>query len=135
MELDLPHHEVWCRLGASPLHGVGVFAIVPIPAGTDVFGNDSGEIVWIEASDIVAQPTRSAKKRLYSDFAIRRGTLLGCPVNFNMLSVGWYVNEPGPGDEANLRITDEYAMIARRSIEAGEELTIVYATFSRDASL
>jgi hypothetical protein len=114
----------------SSIHGVGVFAIVPIPTGTDVFANDTGAIVWTEAAEIEALPTLSAHRRLYSDFAIRRGTQLGSPANFNLMSAGWYVNEPDPGSEANLRIADDYAMVARRDIEAGEELTIVYATFS-----
>jgi hypothetical protein len=113
----------------SSRHGVGVFAIVTIRQGTDVFGNDSGDIVWIEASKVETRTT-SEHRRLYHDFAIQRGTFLGCPVNFNQLSVGWYVNEPIAGEEANLRIGADFAMIASRDIAAGEELTISYSTFS-----
>lgn len=31
------NEEVWCRLAPSPLHGIGVFAIRDIPAGTTLF--------------------------------------------------------------------------------------------------
>jgi hypothetical protein len=127
---ELPHDGVWARLGVSSRHGVGVFAIVAIPQGTDVFGNDMGDIVWIEASKVETRPT-SEHRRLYHDFAIRRGPLLGCPANFNQLSVGWYVNEPMAGEDANLTIGADFAMIAGRDIAAGEELTITYSTFSR----
>jgi hypothetical protein len=127
---DLPHGGVWARLGASPHHGVGVFAIIAIPKGTDVFGNDLGDIIWIDAEDAQGA-TEDEHRRLYHDFAIQRGPLLGCPVNFNQLSVGWYVNEPNVDETANLIIGADFAMIADRDIAQGEELTIIYSTFSR----
>lgn len=130
MKPVLPHDGVWCRLGPSALHGIGVFAMIPIPKGVDVFANDAGDTTWIEAAEIATLPASSAQRQLYADFAIQRGTLLGCPPNFNRLSVGWYVNEPGRGGESNLEVAEDYAMVTRRDISAGEELTIVYATFS-----
>lgn len=130
MENDLPHTGVWCRLGVSRIYGVGVFAIVPIPAGTDVFANDPAQTVWIDAAEVERLPEDSPQRRLYRDFAIRRGGMLGCPVNFDVLTPGWYVNEPRAGEVANLEIGADYAMVARRDIAAGEELTIVYSTFS-----
>lgn len=130
MRSDLPHDGVWCRLGVSALHGIGVFAIVPIPRGTDVFANEIERTVWIEATAIEVLPPSSSQRRLYTDFAIRRGALLGCPANFNLLSVGWYVNEPLAGELPNLEVGEDDTMLARRDIVAGEELTIVYATFS-----
>lgn len=127
---DRPHDNVWARLGASDRHGVGVFAIVPIPAGTDIFANDQQEIVWIEADELDALPEESEQKRLYRDFAVRRGSALGCPANFNLLTVGWYLNEPDPGEKPNVTVAHDLTMTALRDIAVGEELTIVYATFS-----
>lgn len=129
-DLPPPHDGVWCRLGASRLHGVGVFAIVPIPRGTDVFANDPAETVWIDAAEIEGLPEDSEQRRLYRDFAIRKDGLLGCPPNFNRLTIGWYVNEPMPGEEPSLEVAPDYAMVTRRDIAIGEELTIVYSTFS-----
>jgi len=131
MTAELPHDRVWARLGVSTRHGVGVFAIAPIPRGTDVFASDEGEIIWVQAAEADALPDGSEQKRLYRDFAVRRGSVLGCPVNFNMLSVGWYVNEPLAGEQANLSVADDLAMVAVRDIAAGEELTVTYATFSK----
>lgn len=47
----LPHHCVYARLGASKIHGVGVFAIMPIPKGTVVFAGDDQPIIWIKITD------------------------------------------------------------------------------------
>ena len=128
MDRDLPHDGIWSRMGCSGIHGVGVFAIRDIPAGTNVFGNDTGAITWIDADEVAS--LLPGLRRLYQDFAIRDGGKLGCPENFNMMGVGWYVNEPLDGQPANLVIDRDFAMLAVRDIEEGEELTIVYKTFS-----
>lgn len=127
---ELPHEGVWARLGPSAIHGIGVLALRPIPAGTNIFANDGQPMVWVDAAAIAALPEGSPARRLYEDFAVRRGTEWGCPANFNVMSVGWYVNEPLPGATPNLTIARDLAMIARRDIAEGEELTIDYSTFS-----
>ena len=126
----LPHDQVWTRLGVSAIHGIGVFAIRPIAAGTNVFATDQREIVWIDAA-ILDSALTPAEVRLYEDFCIRRGGLLGCPASFNLLGVGWHVNEPAAGEVANLAVLDDYEMVAARDIAEGEELTVRYDTFSR----
>lgn len=131
MRAALPHDRVHARLGVSPIHGIGAFAIRAIPAGIDVFENDRRAIVWIDAADVTALPAESPERRFYIDFGIRHGGLIGCPAHFDLLSVGWYVNEPAAGDEANLIVAGDYQMLAARDIAAGEELTVRYDTFSR----
>ena len=130
MAAQLPHDGVLTRLGVSRIKGVGVFAIVPIAAGTDVFCNDRAALRWVDAEALDAGQLPSAQKNLYVDFAVRRGDRLGCPANFNLLTVGWYVNEPPDGIEPNLRAAPDCTLIARRDIAAGEELTVIYDTFS-----
>ncbi len=127
----LPHERVWARIGRSRIHGVGAVAIRPIPAGTNVFENDQRQIRWVAAADVAALPEDSPERRFYTDFGIRDGDRIGCPASFDLLSVGWYVNEPAPGDEPNLRASAGYELFAARDIAAGEELTVRYATFSR----
>jgi hypothetical protein len=56
------------------------------------------------------------QRSFYRDFAIRRGEQLGCPSNLNLLTVGWYVNEPGPGEEPNLASPPQFELIALRDI-------------------
>jgi hypothetical protein len=131
---DQPHSDVHARLQASPIHGVGVFAIRDIPVGTNVFGNDRRAINWIDAGALDQADLSAAERQLYLDFGVRKGSLIGCPENFNLLTVGWYVNQPVSGTGANLRANEQLDMIAARDIAAGEELTVSYALFSEPSS-
>ncbi len=129
----LPHVGALTRLGPSAIHGVGVFAIVPIFEGTQLFAHDDAEISWIEATLVDTADLGPLERALYVDFAIRRDGKLGCPISFDLLTPGWYVNQPLNGEAANLRSTRDFRMIAARDIFAGEELTICYADFNRGA--
>ena len=129
--MELPHEDVWARIGVSKIHGVGAVAIRDIPRGKNVFANDQRELVWVDSDAAASLPPDSPERRFYEDFGIRDGGRIGCPAHFDLLSVGWYCNEPTPGDEGNLRATSDYQMIAARDIAAGEELTIRYAEFSQ----
>lgn len=127
----LPHEGVFVRLGVSPIHGIGVFAQQPIEAGTNVFSNDTREISWLPNSLLADQSLLPFQRRLYEDFAIRRADELGCPANFNLLTVGWYLNEPTEGMEPNLVPAENFDLIALGDIQAGEELTVRYASFGK----
>lgn len=120
------------RLGRSPIHGIGVFAQQTIAAGTNVFANDDREIVWVSAEPPASLSLEPWQQAFYRDFAIRRGGKLGCPANFNLLTVAWYCNEPVPGDESNLAPSPDFSLIAARDIEAGEELTVRYANYAAE---
>ncbi|HEU0098484.1 MAG TPA: SET domain-containing protein [Allosphingosinicella sp.] len=130
MRSKLPHEAVFVRLGLSRVHGIGVFAIRPIPAGTDIFANDLVPLVWVSRAELDRAGLDPAERAFYHDFGISRGDRIGCPANFHNLTPGWYLNEPAPGAEANVESTANLAFIARRDIAEGEELTIVYESFS-----
>jgi hypothetical protein len=126
----LPHHGVYARLGVSDIHGIGVFAIRPIGAGTNLFANDSVALNWIEADALAGADMSDAERRLYHDFGINRGGRIGCPLNFNNLTPGWYLNEPPAGEPPNVSVDAELNFVACRDIAAGEELTVRYTQFS-----
>ena len=130
MTAELPHRSVYVRLGLSPRHGIGVFAIRSIPAGTNLFANDTVELVWVDRLALDSAGLTPAERRLYEDFGIARGDRIGCPINFHNLTPGWYLNEPAPGDQPNVRVDAELNFFARRDIAEGEELTVRYADFS-----
>jgi hypothetical protein len=130
MTPPLPHEQVYVRLGLSRIHGLGVLAIRPIPKGTNLFANDLVEMAWIEKARLDAADLTEAERSFYDDFGIHRGGRIGCPVNFNNLTPGWYLNEPAPGEEANVFSDENFSFFATRDIEAGEELTIRYLGFS-----
>src|SRR6478609_9938560 len=113
---DLPHHGVYARLGISSTHGIGVFAIRDIPDGTNIFANDRVELVWINRADLEASNPSPAERQFYHDFGIARGDAIGCPVNFHNLTPGWYLNEPAPGIEPNVRVDADLNFFAARDI-------------------
>lgn len=120
----LPHANVYTRLQPSKIHGVGVFAIRRIEKGTPLFVEDE-EIIWVDGSYVASLPKKF--KKLYDDFAIIRDGKYGCPVDFNRLTMGWYLND---SDDPNVIVDDDYDMSALRDIEEGEELTIDSSKFS-----
>lgn len=128
--MSLPHEGVLARLGLSPIHGIGVFAQQAIPAGTNVFANDQRALRWVRAEELEAAQLEPWQQAFYRDFAIRRGDELGCPASFDLLSAGWYCNQPALGDEPNLKPSSDFDLIAARDIAAGEELTVRYADFT-----
>jgi len=130
MAAKLPHEGVYVRLGPSAVHGIGVFAIRPIPAGTDIFANDGVPLVWVSKAELEQAALTEAERAFYRDFGINRGDRIGCPANFNNLTPGWYLNEPAPGAEANVESIGNLSFVARRDIAEGEELSIDYAGFS-----
>ena len=121
----LPHSAVYARLQASPLHGVGVFAIKDIPKGTYIFPEDDEELIWIHKrmlADLSAE-----ERKLYDDFCIISGDLYGCPKSFNTLTPAWYFNE---SSAPNVEADKDYRFYALRAITKGEELTVDYSSYS-----
>jgi hypothetical protein len=123
-----PDAESFTRLKPSPIHGIGVFAIREIPRGTNIFKDDRSEMVWVDRTEI--QRKGGEIRRLYEDFCVQDDGKYGCPNGFNNLTVAWYINEPSEGTEPNVECRDEYDFFAARDIEAGEELTVDYSTYS-----
>jgi hypothetical protein len=128
-----PHIGVYTRLGCSKVdkNGVGVFAIRGIKKDALLFRGDNEEFLWVEKASFGGQPR--AIRRLYDDFAVLDESQYCCPLNFNRLTVSWYLNEPAEGNEPNVRCEkgeEQYEFYALRAIKAGEELTVVYDTYS-----
>ena len=124
----MPHDGVYARVFCSPIHGVGVVAIRDIKQNTLIFRGDDADLIWIERRHLENSPPEI--KRLYDDFAVIQGDKYGCPANFNLLTPAWYLNEPKPGEEPNVRASENYEFFACRDIKNGEELTIRYCTYS-----
>lgn len=125
-----PHTKVYTRLRPSNVAegGVGVFAIREIKKGTLLFFSDNEEVLWVEKEVFAKEPKEI--RRLYSDFAVERDGRYGCPQNFNRLTVAWYLNEPAPGEEPNVRcVRETLDFFALRDIKKGEELTVDYSAY------
>ncbi|HEY2582966.1 MAG TPA: SET domain-containing protein [Mucilaginibacter sp.] len=125
----LPHYKVFTRLCKSNIHGIGVFAIQDIPEGTPLFEFDNTEMVWVNANELESLSPKL--KQLYDDFCVTKNnkTLFGCPVNFNQMTMAWYMNH---SDDPNVESDDDYNFISKKNIKEGEELTINYNNFNEE---
>jgi hypothetical protein len=123
----LPHYGVFTRIRPSGRGGVGVFAIRDIPRGSAIFYGDNDRIVWVSKQKLKRLP--SEVRRLYDDFSIIKdeGRTYGCPVNFNRLTVPWYLNS---SLSPNVGCDKHYRFFALRDIKCGEELTVDYSSYN-----
>lgn len=123
----LPHIGVYTRIRCSKIHGVGVFAILKIKKGTYIFEGDDAEMVPIKNPNLKKFPIEIRK--LYKDFSvIDKNNTYWCPKNFNVLTVGWYLNASKNPNVACDKKT--FNFFALRNIKVGEELTVDYDTYS-----
>jgi len=122
----LPHHKVFVRLAPSPIHGIGVFAICDIRSNTLICWGDPGDMIWIPKSQI--SHLSGETRRLYDDFCVSKGNMLGCPRNFNRLTPAWYLNNNS--ENPNVHCDEKYDFFTLRDIKKGEELTIDYSTYN-----
>jgi len=125
--MAFPHDGVYTRLQSSPIHGVGVFAIQPIPAGTYIFEPDDDELVSVSESELVDIP--ESLRKLYQDFCPKEDGKYQCPSSLNRLTPAWFLNH---SYQANVAADEELKFYALRDISAGEELTSNYSTYSDD---
>jgi SET domain-containing protein len=115
----------YTRLKCSDIHGVGVFAIRDIPKGVNPFRNDNSRMIWINKSEVL--DVRPELKKLYHDFCVMKGELIGCPENFDSLTVSWYLNH---SKTPNVKCTEDYTFVTLKEIKEGEELLVDYSEYS-----
>jgi len=98
-----------------------------IEKDTPLFEFDNTEMVWVNAKKLENLPPKI--RQLYDDFCVVKNnkTEYGCPVNFNQLTMAWYMNH---SDNPNVESNMEYDFVAIKPIRDGEELTIDYTKFS-----
>ena len=122
---DLPHNQVFARLEPSPISGVGVFAIIDIPKDTYIFEPDNEALASVRKSE--TDNLAPALRRLYEDFCVLKGDMYQCPSNFNNLTPSWYLNASA---QPNVAADSSLKFYALRDIQAGEELTADYSSYS-----
>lgn len=120
--------NVFCRLGVSKIHGVGVFAIRPIPAGINPIRGWDFEFNQVKVADVMNDPhLTNEQKQLVKDMCPEEeGVYWIPPFSMNDIGVAYYLNH---SKTPNMRELDgEFFSI--RPIEVGEELLVDYSLYS-----
>lgn len=123
--------EVFTRIGVSKIHGVGVFAVKPIPKGCNPFYETrSADFIAVPVKNVTTNPRIcDGVKQMVNDFAPEVDGAYYLPqYSLNELGTGFYLNH---SDSPNMQaVNDGEDFIALRDIEVGEELTVDYETYS-----
>ena len=120
------HHlksEIYCQLGVSPIHGIGVFALRDIPK------NARPLLSFIPNRDVVFTPDEikvlpEKVKTLIDIFCYVDDECIEVPrQGLNTVHLQIYLNH---SKTPNLQFDEKNNLFALRNIEDGEELTIDY---------
>ena len=120
----------YTRIGVSEIHGVGVVAIRPIPAGVNPFGDTTymEELVPMTEAEVDALGPPIAK--LVRDFCLpQEGIYWVMPSGFNKLDVSFYMNHSELNPNVEAVHNGEGTLCNFRSIRPiaeGEELLFNY---------
>lgn len=134
--------NVTCRLGCSTVHGVGVFAVVPIAPGVEPFRTrlrrrlDRVDLSPAEL-DAADPPVPAGVRTLVENYFFvltSANETRSYPVSdLNSLDVSFYINHQS-GDRSNVAFVDCFCkprcpfehIVATREIAAGDELFLDY---------
>lgn len=133
MKKVLPHKDVYCRVGRSKVHGVGVIAIIDIPKGFNPFKHSLDKVKKFKKKDIL-KGLKPGHKKLYTDFCAEEGEYLWTPVHFNRMDISWFLNH---SKTPNVRAADKTGSYFHtlRKIKAGEELFSDYNTYCESKNI
>lgn len=115
--------EVYCRLGVSTVHGIGVFAIRGIPKGIDPLRSmvDSIDIKF-DKSELKDLP-KSVREQIKMFCYIRKNDVFIPTMGLNTMDYAVYVNH---SKAPNLRMKRSGYFETLRDIHKGEELFMDY---------
>mgnify|MGYP006274724761 CR=1 FL=1 len=115
--------DVYCKLGVSPIHGIGVFALRDIPAGTaplrSMVSNKEIKFSRIELKKVPS----SVRRHLSMFCLVEKGRVFAPEIGMNAVNISIYLNH---SKQPNLKFDDKDVLRAIRDIARGEELTIDY---------
>lgn len=116
-------NHVWCRLGVSSIHGVGIFAIKDIPKGTDPFADSymGDEFCLVNKKKLSDIPEELTK--MIEDYWPTNGNSRAIlPVYPNALVWTNYLNYTQDDDKVNIHLNDNGQWETTKDIKKGEEL-------------
>ena len=120
--------NTYCRLRASQIEGVGVFAIRDIPEGVNPF-EGMREDNWATFQISELQHLDKEVLKLIDAFCvIERDGSVKIPVyGLNGIDISFFINN---SDNPNMKTIDQgFTFITSRPIKKDEELTVAYSTY------
>jgi SET domain-containing protein len=122
---DHLRNEVYCKLGVSTIHGVGVFAIRDIPKGTlplkSMVTHKEKKFSRTELKDVPG----SVRKHLADFCLVESGRVFVPQIGMNAVNISTYLNH---SKTPNLFFNKQEVLEALHDVPRGAELTIDYDT-------
>ena len=122
-------NDVYCRVDASKVHGVGVFAVKDIPKDTNPFIHlgKPAKLIKISHADVKKLPI--SVQSMLNDYLDREENNWYIPSDgLNNMNLSFYMNHKNnPNvDVAYLKNDELVGFVTNRKIKKGEELFINY---------
>ncbi len=115
--------EVYCRLGISPLHGIGVFALRAIPKGANPLKSWLKNIEIKFSHDEIKKLPKSVQKQIklfcYYDKKSVEIPIMG----MNTMDMAIYLNH---SKTPNIKMKKDGTFVCIKPIKTGEEVTMDY---------
>ena len=115
--------EVYCRLGISPVHGIGVFAIRDIPKGTKPLSSLLKIKEFSFSKKEINKLHASVKKEVRMFCYYDKDEYLVPSIGLNSMNMAFYMNH---SKTPNVEFQKNNDIVALRKIKANEELFFDY---------
>jgi SET domain-containing protein len=115
--------EVYCRLGISPVHGIGVFAIKDIPKGAKPLVSLLKIKEFSFSKKEINKLPASVKKEVRMFCYYDKDEYLIPSIGLNAMNMAFYMNHSKTPNVKYLKSND---IVALRKIKANEELFFDY---------
>jgi SET domain-containing protein len=115
--------EVYCRLGISPVHGIGVFAIRDIPKGAKPLTSLLKIKEFSFSKKEISKLPTSVKKEVRMFCYYDKDEYLIPSIGLNAMNMAFYMNHSKTPNVKYLKNND---IVAIRKIKADEELFFDY---------
>jgi SET domain-containing protein len=115
--------EVYCRLGVSAIHGIGVFAIRDIPKGAKPMASLLKIKEFSLSKKEIKKLPVSVQKEVRMFCYYDKDEYLIPSIGLNSMNMAFYMNH---SKEPNIKYLKNNELVALRKIKAGEELFFDY---------
>ena len=115
--------EVYCRLGVSPIHGIGVFAIRDIPKGTQPLVSLLKIKEFSFSKKVIKKLPSSVQKEVRMFCYYNKDKYLIPSIGLNAMNMAFYMNH---SKNPNIKYLKNNTLLSLRKIKAGEELFFDY---------